>query len=545
MKAITVLYAADLSPLAFECSFGGKSAFARALERAAAFPGTERLVLVAGEGALPDLPPGVAVEKTAGGLWDRKTLLETLSVCSQGFDCTYFAWADCPLLDPALAGAVADRHIRYAAEYSYADGWPYGLAPEVLAPGTAGILAKILAGAGAAAGEPKTGEPKTGEPVTRDALFQVIQKDINAFDIETEISPVDLRQHRLSLTADSRRNCLLISRFIEAGAADAGDTTAAVSDLIETRPELLRTLPAFFSIQVAGGCPQACTLCPWPKWGAAGGKPVTSRGDYMEADAFEGLLDKIAAFAGDAVIDLSLWGEIALHPDKMKLAALVLDRPELALVLETAGIGWKGEELEALAARAAAAAPRRNKMAPLSWIVSLDAFEARRYGEIRGPGFAEAGDCARRLLALFPGNAYVQAVRCKGAEDDIEQFYRFWKEHGSGQAEGKGKSSHIIIQKYDDFCGALPGLQASDLSPVTRRPCWHIMRDVPVLLDGTVPFCREDLAALDGGGGVLGNLFRDPLETIWERGMARYGEHCSGEYRGICAGCDEYYTYNF
>jgi MoaA/NifB/PqqE/SkfB family radical SAM enzyme len=87
------------------------------------------------------------------------------------------------------------------------------------------------------------------------------------------------------------------------------------------------------------------------------------------------------------------------------------------------------------------------------------------------------------------------------------------------------------------------------------------MRDVPVLLDGTVPFCRENLSALDGGAGggtadggatsggttsgVLGNLFRDSLEKIWEQGMARYGEHCSGEYRGICAKCDEYYTYNF
>jgi spiro-SPASM protein len=477
------------------------------------------------------------VKVAAADSWDKKRLLETVSELAGGFDCVYFAWADCPLLDPVLAGAVADRHVRYAAEYSYADGWPYGLAPEVLAPGTAGILAKILEGGG-----------DSGGAVTRDALFQVIQKDINAFDIETEISTVDLRMHRISLTADSRRNCLLIGRFIEAGVQGAESSAAAAAVLIQERPELLRTLPAFFNIQVAGGCPQACALCPWPKYGAVNGEPVTSRRDFMEAARFEGLLDKIAAFSGDGVIDLSLWGDVCLHPDKMKLVSMVLGRPELSLVLETAGIGWKREELEALAAEATAAAPRLNGMAPLSWIVSLDAFEGGRYGEIRGPGFTEARDCAKLLLALFPGSAYVQAVRCKGAEDDIEQFYRFWKEEG-----GTKQAAHIIIQKYDDFSGALPRLQASDLSPVKRRPCWHIMRDIPVLLNGTVPFCREDLAALGGeasgpgasGRAVMGNVFTDSIEKIWERGGARYGEHCSGEYKGICAECDEYYTYNF
>jgi spiro-SPASM protein len=541
MKALTVLYGAALSPLAFEPSFGGKPAFALAVERALLFPGTEKVVVLAGTAGFPALPKGA--ELVRAGCGNKKELLETLARLSKGFDLTYYAWADCPLLDPVLAGAGADRHIRYAAEYSYADGWPYGFAPEILSPGTAGVLAKILEGGG-----------DSGGSVGRDALFQVIQKDINAFDIETEISPEDLRVHRLSLTADTKRNCLLVSRFIGAGVKCAGDAAG----LIEKRPELLRTLPAFFNIQIAGGCPQACAICPWPKHGAVGGKPVMSRTDYMEADKFGGLLDKITAFSGDVVIDLSLWGEIALHPAKMELVSMVLSRPELSLVLETSGLGWKAGELEALAAEAAAMPSRPGGMAPFSWIVSLDAFDAGRYGEIRGPAFAEAADCAKRLLSLFPGNAYVQAVRCKGAEDDIELFYRSWKDQVPAGGTG-GQANHVIIQKYDDFCGALPRLQASDLSPVKRRPCWHIMRDVQVLLDGTVPVCREDLSVLDGGvktdgsiagmpvtdESVLGNIFSDSLETLWERGNARYREHCSGDYRGICAGCDEYYTYNF
>jgi spiro-SPASM protein len=262
----------------------------------------------------------------------------------------------------------------------------------------------------------------------------------------------------------------------------------------------------------------------------------------MEPAQFETLLEKIAAFSGDAVIDLSLWGELALHPQKMELIRMVLARPELALVIETSGLGWKAEDFAVARSLAAgaASAKRISPLPPLSWIVSLDAADPRRYREVRGPGFAEASAAAKNLLALFPADTYVQAVRTQGAEDDIEQFYRFWKEIAP-----RG-GANIIIQKYDDFCGALPKKQATDLSPVQRQPCWHIMRDLPVLIDGQVPLCREDLSVLNGEGGrVLGNVFTEKLETIWNRGQSRYEEHGQGIYGGPCADCDEYYTYNF
>jgi spiro-SPASM protein len=264
----------------------------------------------------------------------------------------------------------------------------------------------------------------------------------------------------------------------------------------------------------------------------------------MDKASFGALLDKIAAFSSDAVIDLSLWGELSLHPDKMELIRMALAKPELSLVIETSGLGWKASEFEELAALAAKAPARKNPVlpgAPLSWIVSLDTADPERYKEARGPGYAEAMDSAKKLLCLFPGHAYVQAVRVKGFEDDIEKFYRYWKEAVPGKSQ-----SHIIIQKYDDYCGALPKLQASDLSPVKRLPCWHLMRDMVILIDGTVPVCKEDSAALgDAGGRTLGNAFNDPFEEIWKKGEALYLDHGALKYPGPCAECDEYYTYNF
>jgi spiro-SPASM protein len=531
MKALVFLYGGDFRSQAFEKVFpGGKSAFALALERVRLFPGWQGTVVLGREGdSLPEegpAPPGGLVLKPR---WNRRELLETISRFSQGYDLSYLAWADCPFLDPALAAALAARHAEYAAEYSYADGWPYGFAPELLAPGIPGILAKI--------------EGDEDNPVERDSVFAVLQKDINSFDIETEISPVDLRSRRLCLAADSKRNLLLLERFY--AAANGVPAAADAEGIIETQPGILRTLPVFYPIQAARPCPQSCALCPYPAF--AGQEPGGE--DFLDPGAFRELLDRIADFSGDAVIDLSLWGELALHPRRMELIRLVLERPQLALVIETSGIGWSLQDLEEAAALVPAAGPR--SLSPLSWIVSLDSADPARYREIRGPGFTEAVECARKLLSLFPADAYVQAVRTAGAEDDIEKFYRGWKD-----AAPRGNGS-IIIQKYDDFCDCLQKRQASDISPVERQSCWHIMRDLPVLLDGTVPLCREELPALKGEGRILGNVYRDSLETIWSRGEKYYAEQCEAArqdrdtgtkkavYPGLCAKCDEYYTYNF
>lgn len=512
MKALAVLYAGRPAAQSYEPVFGGRCALSVALERTRSFPDVaEILILASAATALPaDLGPHRLLREPS---WDTGLLLKTLAEESRAYDYIYYAWADCPFLDPVLARAIADRHLRYAAEYSYADGWPYGLAPELLTSTTAGLLSALW-GDGAAA-------------VERDTLFQVIQKDINAFDIETEISPVDLRGHRLTLAADSKRNLLLLTRLADAGLRSASDAERVIAE----RPELLRTLPAYYQIQVSGPCPQTCSLCPYPRFGAAGGAGILERRDFMPTERFEALLDRIVDFSGDAVVSFSAWGELSLHPAAPQLIRAVLARPALAALVETSGLGWKNDVLDELAADAAAAAPRLNCMAPLSWVVSLDSDDPQRYGQIRGPGYGEAVACAKALMVRFPSDAYVQALRVAGAEDDLERFYRNWKAAGA----------KIIVQKHDDFCGYLPTLKAGDISPIKRHPCRHLMRDLTILLDGSVPFCREDVE----GTRPIGNAFEKSLEELWSASAGLYGEHCAGSYQGICAGCDEYYTYNF
>jgi spiro-SPASM protein len=513
MKAILILYGGNLSGEAFEPLLNGKNSVTLSLEQARKFSGVQKTALLASQGDFYFLD-GVEIEQR--DCWTKKSLLEKIAQFQSGFDLAYFVFADCPFMDPALADAMAERHLRYAAEYSYADGWPYGIAPEIISGGTAAILSKILG-------------DDDGQ-VERDMLFSVIQKDINAFDIETEISPVDLRRHRLNFCADSKRNLLLLNNFLTAANNDI-PSASDVERIIDEQPQILRTLPAFYPVQVYGGCPQKCTLCPYPA--------VTdshARKDFMDSEKFNSLLDKIAAFSRDAVIDLSLWGELSLHPEKMKLIKNVTSRNELSLIIETSGIGWKTEELEKCADLCKNASLKKNGLSPLSWIVSLDTTDPQKYTELRGSGFAEASDCAKKLFSLFPKDCYVQAVRIAGSEDDTEKFYRYWKE------AAPLADKNIIIQKYDDFCGFQEKKQASDISPVIRQSCWHIMRDMPVLIDGTVSLCREEPGK---NSRILGNVFTESLETIWQNGERYYIEHCKKNYSGLCADCDEYYTYNF
>jgi hypothetical protein len=111
MNALVVLYGGSLGPEALAPHFSGKTALAMALERASGFSGASALILLGREGeAYPDLPPGARVVYRPA--WTKKLLLRTLSELSAGYDLTYFAWADCPLLDPALAGRIAERHLR-------------------------------------------------------------------------------------------------------------------------------------------------------------------------------------------------------------------------------------------------------------------------------------------------------------------------------------------------------------------------------------------------------------------------------------------------
>jgi spiro-SPASM protein len=441
--------------------------------------------------------PHARLESAAAG-----ALVKTLRDLASGYDNLIYVFGDSPFLDTEITRRMLENHAKYYAHYTFADGYPAGITPEILAARTLPALAALCA--------------DTSTAINRETLFTLIQKDINAFDLETELSPEDMRLLRASLTADTRRNHLLCERIAADLPKGEAPKSEAVLALLKKNPEIMRTLPAFVAVQITEGCPQSCMSCPYPLFG-----DVTKTG-FMSPEDFEIITRKTAGFCGDAVIGVSLWGEPSLHPEFSRLARGIAEKPGLSLLVETSGIGWKDEVIRECGAMLGSR---------LTWIVSLDAVNSEQYTKLRGAGWNEAFARANMLLEEFPDTAYVQALRMADNEETMEIFYRTWKE----------KTSRLIIQKYDWFCGFLPQRKVTDLSPLDRFPCRHLQRDLSVLIDGSVPLCRNDLRKTI----ALGNLFTDDMKQVWEKGGVFYGGHIAKNYTGICGKCDEYYTYNF
>ncbi|MFW5710400.1 MAG: spiro-SPASM protein [Spirochaetota bacterium] len=530
MGNVLFIHAVGLTPYALDEQLPLKrhngeyaTAFQYVMEKIQFFPQLDRVVV------LTDLPKDVLArhwhpefgEIVSRPAWSAADLLRSMQ-SEAGFDDEngdlFLLWADAPLLDAGLTEKMYQNHRRYFADYSFADGYPRGLAPEILRRSALRQLIELA--------------ERHSVPAGRDFIFEVIQKDINAFDLETEVAPSDQRLLRVSLTADTKRNFHQLRGIIDAGGRDA----ESVQRIIAEQPELLRTLPAFVNVQIIDGCPQACSYCPFPQFG---GDILEKRGE-MPLKRWKDLVEIVEAFCGDAVISVSLWGEPALHSQFVELAAEVLRHPSLSLVVETSGAGWSLSVLQELGRRfgrastgTAAAAdgdiPVGNR---LTWIVSLDANDAEMYRQLRGEQWQEALATVETLRRIFPGQVYVQAVRMKSNEEQLDAFYRYWKQQSDVQP---------IVQKYDAFCGALPQRKVTDLSPINRFPCWHLKRDLTVLIDGSVPMCREDLKQQH----LLGNIFEEDIAEVWERGVDYYRKHIDEEYPDLCRSCDEYYTYNF
>ncbi|MBP5329508.1 MAG: spiro-SPASM protein [Spirochaetaceae bacterium] len=520
MKNIVILFAGNTKNYAVSPLFNGQSACEAALKWACSVPNTDSVVLLTSDSTQEQISKYILpVEKLSfkhinKQIWTTSVLLQTLAEASKGYDAVVYGFADAPFYDSDITEQLLKNHTEYHAEYSFADGYPEGMAPEVVYPGTLQMMYELA----------KDNE----EEVQRDTLFSVLKTDINAYEIETLIAPVDLRYLRLALFCDTKRNTLQCERIFK---FMSENKVKDICSFVAKQSNILRTLPAYYSIQVVSSCAGSCSYCPYPQeYKKKTGKCVYESHEYMDTGKFKQLVKKISEFSEDAVICLSLWGEAENHPDFVDLVKTVLDYEDLSVLVETTGQNLSQPLVNRIAELAASCKKRKNGQKPVNWIVSLDAIDEAMYGKLHSGKLSVAVSSLETLLPLFPGAVYPQFVRLQDNEAQLESFYRFWKE----------KAGSVIIQKYDDFCGKLPQRKVADLAPVCRNPCWHLRRDLSVLVDGSVPFCRE--AVLDG---IIGNAFDDSLESIWEKNEALFAEQVDNVYGGICENCDEYYTFNF
>lgn len=423
------------------------------------------------------------------------------SSCPSDADLVWFR-ADALLTSFSLAARLLADHRDFHAELTFAEGYPQGFAPVVVRGDISGVLADLA-------------RDSALEGAHKAFLWELVRPVINNFEVETRLARHDHRMARLDFHASTRRDLQLCASW----AARADGDCDAFEEALLAGEATFRTLPAFMNVQLSEECPTACAWCPHAK---RRGDEVLRPGRYMAPEDFLSLCRRFQDFSPRSTVSLGLWGEPSRHPGIYDILAGLKDFPFLDFLVETSGIGW---DLDCLSRLAPELPPG------LVWIVSLDTLDPDLYREIRGEGFPQARDTLRGLHALFPGQVHVQAVRTTRNEETLPAFV----------AWGKEKGLPVIIQKYDHFCQTLVDLRVSDISPVDRIPCWHLKRDLHVLVDGTVTRCREIADSRDG----LGSALTGDLSAIWAAMEPLYLAHLDRAYPDPCGACDESYTFNF
>ena len=538
MKYLVILFVPGDAPYAFDTSLaGGSSAAALCVSWACriAAEGKPALLCSSQDEAAVREAAGDAVRVVVRDEWTLAGVLdEMVHLASEGgYEGVVFSLADRPLLNTAITQEVIEHHERYVAEYTFADGYPEGLAPQVISAGTLSILASLAHGQHKEAGD---------EPFKAGSIWQLLQRDINSFEVESVLAPKDFRMLRLTFSCDRKRGFLACKRLIELAAASGGGgelSALELSSIAERSVRVQRTVPAFFDVQISGNCNTVAIYDPYPvEFKRLHGVLPTAQDNptqpFMSADEFALLMNQVEELSGDAVVSLGSMGEPLLHPAFPSFVEAVLRHRGLRVLVETDGTLVTQELTDRVAAIVRNAGPRSGGGDAITWIVSLDSSDEAMYDRlITGGSFGRALSAVSLLHAHFPRAVYPQFTRMKDNEGQLEAFYRYWSDASSPSG------GNVIIQKYDHYCHALPDRKSADLSPLERLPCWHIKRDMTVLSDGSVPLCRECMAR------PLGNAFTDGLAALWDKGESVAADHIRGVYPKHCEVCDEYYTFNF
>ena len=542
MKNIVFLLSDFDTDYPYRKIFEGKSSFEKSLDWAFSLSSK---VYVAIGGKYKSLAEEECKDKNVTVLknegcekWTRGSLVSLMAEKAgvEGAENLIFSLADRPFLDTGLSEKLLESHKKYLAEWTFADGYPEGFAPEIIDTGCLKILSELSLSSFSIPASKKADSS---------TLSALIMTDVNSFEVETVLAEEDYRMLRLNFSTSLYENFLASQNLFLAALENKVPFDAESLSLLASKTlSVQRTVPSFYNIQISAKTNHSSLYSPYEK---ALEKSEGFKSPFMSLENFKKIVDDAASYSKKATIGLSLWGECLLVPDIISYAEAVLSHKELSLLIETDGILLDGElvsKFEELCSKLG-----RKSEDDINFIVSLDARKGEVYSLLHPDSapssFSKAENAVSLLSSVFEG-VYPQMLRMNENEDELESFYRYWSAKDS---PSRGK---VLIQKYDNFCGFLPDRKSADLSPLERNVCWHLKRDFCILLDGSVIPCRECIVS-----SSVGNVFEEGIEKIWKK-MEIFTEKqmkalpfiksentCECEIEEKCGKCDEYYIFNF
>ncbi|HOO70709.1 MAG TPA: spiro-SPASM protein [Spirochaetota bacterium] len=407
---------------------------------------------------------------------------------------------DSPFLDPQIVSEMADIHIKYLAEFTYSENLPEGMTCEIVSRELVDAI------------------PEFNEKTL--PLSKVVRSNMNQFDIELYYRDPDVRDKRLSFRASDPRERRVMENI--AGSAKGTPAYGQIRELIERNPGVLYIGPSYLEIELTGRCDLDCLFCYRTK--------LDKKRDDLSAELFGKILSDMKDFALPYTICLGGSGEPLMNPQFYAILEQAEAEPLVRqVIVETNGIQADGNYRN----HVAGSAPGKIKT-----IVNINGHNTQTYSQLHGSDhYDEVVKNITSLKESLSGRGddalHVQIMKINETEPFLDSYYDYWEKQGVP----------IILQKQNTYTGLVQDRRYSDLSPLERVPCWHLQRDLFILSDGSVPFCRVDVRESAGRGNV-----RDlSLREIWEQGKAHFISDYRRSYASCpdCAACDEWYTFNF
>ena len=425
-------------------------------------------------------------------------------VKEKNFDNIILFYLDSPLIDVEMISQLHKLHTENLSEYTFGDNFVEGLTPEIMSKD---FIEKIT-----------EYDYKKPDVLSR-KVFDCINADINKFFIELEIAEHDFSLMRIELTASSKRNFQLLRNLLEFSDVDAG--YKKYYETIKAHPGILFIFPRYVEIEITNDCNLSCVFCP---------RSVMKRKKtFMEFSLYKKIVDQLAAEYDDIIISFGLMGEPLLHPEFLKFVDYALNK-SLTLIVESNGVLLNEENIKKLSQYPADR---------LILVFGMDSLNPKTYNTLRGADDKNIFETVKGNILKFIGfneynksRTFVQILKMKDNNLEIEDFYNFWQ----------SKGVQVVIQKYNHYLGKLEDRSVVDLTPLDRMPCWHIQRDMEIFSNGDVPICKQDL-----NGECTGNAGDVSINEVWKKLNNYFLLNYKADYNKmeICKDCDEWYTYNF
>ena len=287
-----------------------------------------------------------------------------------------------------------------------------------------------------------------------------------------------------------------------------------IDNIFKIFPEIVFSFPKTIILEISSTCSFSCISCPYT-YGLKREKK------YLMLDEIKIIYEKNSNIFKNAIFIIGGFGEPFENENAFDIINFLSKNNKVYVETNcskfTSDITKKLENLK-----------------NVFFIFNVDAFSEATYSKLgKKLNFSKLETFCKYYLEKYPDSFYIQFIRMKENDEELEAFYEKWKKF----------ENNIIFRKYNTFSNYLEDRDVVDLTPTIRYPCFHLRRDLLILSDGKIGLCKSDF-----NGEILNyNLFENDLiiYPVLNKLFSFYKDHCRKNYPSICKNCNEFYTFYF